>query len=181
MKKYDFLEKYRFADINQAEDALSENFPHFFIRKEAGEIQEGAAAITNRMNIEIPGEIIEFWENVGPGQFFCEPPDEYAGRYRMMSPEEMLGVYIPEMDKTHAYNAVRADAVRFLAEYQLLAFCEFDEYSALYILLLPDETGQHPIFFAPTIQIADSLEMFVDKLMEEPDYFLADDGDDEQW
>lgn len=175
MGKYDFLEQYRFADIGEVEDALSEDFPHFFIRKDVEQVRKGVATIANQLHIEVPQEVIEFWKNVGPGQFFCEPPDEYVGQYHIMSPDEMLGVYIPEMDKNHAYNTIRADAKRFLTEYNLLAFCEFDEYSALYISLQPEGNGGYPIFSEPTIRIADSLEMFVSKLFEKPDYFLDDE------
>jgi len=179
MGKYYFLEKYRFANMEEAESALSEDFPHFFIRKDAESVEKGVADIAEQLNIELPQEIVEFWKTVGPGQFFCEPPDEYAGRYHIMAPGEVLGVYIPEMDKNHAYNTIRADAKRFLDKYKLLAFCEFDEYSALYISLQSDDHGYHPIFSAPTLKIANSLEMFVLKLLEEPDYFLDDENDDE--
>lgn len=173
--QYDYLQEYRYESVKAAEEFLSEEHPHFFIRKDLEAVEEGAAAIESKLNITLPQEMIGFWKNVGPGQFFCEPPDEYAGRYHMMSPDEILGVYFPEMDQYQVYNTIRADAKDFLEKYQLVAFCEFDEYSALYISLQADETGNYPVFSAPTIRIADSLEDFVNKLLEEPDYFLAED------
>ena len=179
MEKYVFLQQYCFDTMKDVESNLSEDAPHFFIRQELSHLKFEIETIQSKLQITIPQDLIDFWENVGAGQFFAEPPDEYAGRYQVMSVERMLGVYFPEMDKQRFYNTIRADAKNFLTEYGLLAFCEFDEYSALYIALQPDAKGQYAILSAPTIEIAASLEEFVGKLLEEPDYFLEDDDFDE--
>lgn len=178
MKEYDFLQKFRYDSMQDVEAALSEELPHFFIRKSADEILAGTNSIAERLGVHPPKELIDFWENVGAGQFFAEPPDEYEGRYQLLGPDDIIGVYFPDADQYHIYNTIRADAKSFLSEYNILAFCGFDEYSALYIAVKPDDNGKYPVFSAPTMKIADSLEDFVDKLLEEPDYFL-DDLDDE--
>ena len=178
MSKYDFLQEYRYDTMMAVETGLSEEAPHFFIRQQVDFLKSEIENIQAKLQITIPQQLIDFWENVGVGQFFAEPPDEYMGRYQMMSVERILGVYFPELDKQHFYNTIRADAQNFLAEYGLLAFCEFDEYSALYIALQPDTKGQYAIWSAPTIKIAASLEEFVDRLFKEPDYFLDDDFND---
>lgn len=179
MDKYHLLQQYRFDTMKDVEANLSEETPHFFIRQNIDVLKSEIEGLQNELQITIPQDLIDFWKNVGVGQFYAEPPDEYAGCYQIMSVKRILGVYFAEADKQHSYNTIRADAKNFLVEYDLLAFCEFDEYSALYIALHPDSTGQYAVFSAPTIKIATSLEEFVGKLLEEPDYFLESDDFDE--
>ncbi len=180
MENYSFLQKFRYNSMHEVDAALSEDCPHFFIRQSPEEIQAGAAALKEAVGVYPPQELLDFWEQVGAGQFFAEPPDEYAGRYHLLAPEEIMGVYLPDADQYRLYNTIRADARAFLSENQLLAFCEFDEYSALYLAVNPDEHGAHPVFSDPDTKIADSLADSVEKLLEEPDYFLYDEDEDDE-
>lgn len=177
MKKYEALQQFRYNSLKEAEEELSPEHPHFFLRTDPDKLQKAVDHLRERGGIVPPQALLDFWENVGPGQFFCEPPDEYAGRYKMMFPDEILGVYVPEADIVPCYNTLRADARDFLSKDGIFAFCEMDEYSALYMALSPDQDGNYPIYEYPERKIADSLEAFVTRLLEEPDYFLEDDED----
>lgn len=178
MKEYNSLQKFRYDSMEDAETTLCEELPHFFIRQSADAITAGTNSMVEKLGVQPPKDLIAFWENVGAGQFYAEPPDAYAGRYHLLGPDEMLGVYLPDADQYGIYNTIRADARSFLSEHGILAFCEFDEYSALYMAVDPDENGEYPIFEGPSIKIAESLSDFVNKLMDEPDYFLNDEEED---
>ena len=148
---YDYLEEFIYENLTEAEDGISEEKPHYFIKAD-NEIDQDIKRLEERLKIQMPSELKHFLVNVGSGELF-------AG--------------LPEEDIDGLFSSKRDLAREYLISYHLLAFVDFSELSYLFISL-DEEQGKNAIYYATDTKIASSLEEFVERIIKEPDYFIED-------
>lgn len=169
---YDYLEEFIYENLAEAEDGISEEKPHYFIKAD-NEIDQDIKRLEERLKIQMPSELKHFLVNVGSGELFAGLPEEYIGRYIFLDVQSILGVYDKEEDIDGLFSSKRDLAREYLINYHLLAFVDFSELSYLFISL-DEEQGKNAIYYATDTKIASSLEEFVERIIKEPDYFIED-------
>ena len=170
--KYEYLKEFIYDNLTEAEDNISEEKPHYFIKADS-DIDNDIKRLEERLKIQMPLELKHFLVNVGSGELFAGLPDEYIGQYIFLDVQSILGVYYKEEDIDGLFSSKRALAREHLINYHLLAFVDFSELSFLFISL-DEEQGKNAIYYAIDTKIASSLEEFVERIIKEPDYFMEE-------
>ena len=171
MDVYQQLAQYQYPDLDEVEKSLSEENPHFFIPVTHDEIDRISQVLFERLGVSFPAELVSFWETVGAGELFAMPSNQNIGRYEILDPASILGIYFEEDDFDELYNTIRLEAHEDLETNNLLAFCMFSEYSALYISLESGSAKGNAVYYCNQ-KIADSFAEYIRRLIEEPDYFI---------
>ena len=99
------------------------------------DIEKHFSEVQYQLEIEIPGELKEFYKNIGYG-FLWFGLKQKKGIYRILSPQEILDLYFePDDDASNDdFITYRENAWENLEENALLAFCLFgEEDSMLYM------------------------------------------------
>jgi len=169
---YQRLVQYQYPDLDEVEKSLSEENPHFFIPVTDDEIENASQKLFKRIGIQFPTELVSFWRAVGAGELFAAPPNKNIGRYEILDPQSILGIYFAEDDLDEIYNTIRRDAQEQIENNKLLAFCAFSEYSALFIATEPDTDGKYAVYYSADKKIASSFEEYIHHILEKPDYFI---------
>lgn len=89
---YDYLEEFIYENLTEAEDGISKEKPHYFIKAD-NEIDQDIIRLEERLKIQMPSELKHFLVNVGFGELFAGLPEEYIGRYIFLDVQSILGVY----------------------------------------------------------------------------------------
>ena len=169
---YEYLKEFIYNNLSEAEDNISEEKPHYFVKADS-EMENDIKRMEEKLNIKIPLELKTFFVNVGSGELFAGSPDEYIGQYIFLDLQSILGIYDKEEDIDCLYSSRRELAREYLINNHLLAFVDFSELSFLFISLDEDQ-GKNAVYYSIDTKIASSLEEFVEKIMNEPDYFIEE-------
>lgn len=169
---YDFLEEFIYNDISEADNGISYEKPHYFIKAD-NNINNDIKRLEKKLGIKIPLELKDFLVNIGSGELFAGLPDEYIGRYIFLDIQSILGIYDSDEDIDCLFASRREIAKDYLLNYHLLAFIDFSELSFLFISL-DEEQGKNAIYYSTDMKIATSLNEFIAKIIKEPDYFMEE-------
>ena len=90
--KYEYLKEFIYNNLTEAEDSISEEKPHYFIKADS-DIDNDIKRLEERLKIQMPLELKHFLVNVGSGELFAGLPDEYIGQYIFLDVQSILGVY----------------------------------------------------------------------------------------
>ena len=169
---YKSLEKFIYNNISEAENGISEEKPHYFIKSDSN-IANDMKRFEEKLKVKIPLELKEFLLNVGSGELFAGLPDEYMGQYIFLDIQSILGIYDSDEDVDCLFASKRELAKEYLLKYHLLAFVDFSELSFLFISL-DEEQGKNAIYYSIDAKIAASLDDFIERIIKEPDYFMEE-------
>ncbi|MGN4929645.1 SMI1/KNR4 family protein [Bacillus cereus group sp. MYBK14-1] len=151
---FDFLKKYVVAN----EGVKSDKTPIFYPLK-SEEIEEAEELL----KMKFPKELKDFYKEIGYG--FLEASDRFFFN-RFMDPFSVSDFRLRE--DIYEYNP-NIDGVD---DEESLVFFEVTELNFLTIKFKEEnELGQCPIYSSST-KIADSLEEFINKMVENPDYYI---------
>ncbi|ETT70846.1 MULTISPECIES: SMI1/KNR4 family protein [Bacillus] len=151
------LEKVSF-DRTEAEQVL-DKYETVFFKIYDDEIQEAEGMI----GFKFPKELRYFYKNVGSG--FVKSNSEYFVN-RLMDPESVADLRLRQdvYEENPRYD--------YIDDEESLAFFEINESSFLTLKFKQaNELGQCPVYYGST-KIADSLEGFLIKMNENPDYYI---------
>jgi|GEM_PF-255968 len=162
--QFNFLKKYIVVDKRKHYERQNPQFKHTFYKLDIANLLEAE----HRLGFTFPSELEAFYQEIGYG-FMHRDMD--SGRYdRFMSPDDVASVYLRE----DQYEA-DPDLEIFDDPDQLIFFAVIE---GIYLTLdLKVKGEQSPVYYFDD-KIADSIEEFMRKYDENPD-FLDEFDDDE--
>lgn len=165
MEKYKFLKKYFYNDIGEVENDNDNIHSHFFLPLKQDDIDD-IKKLEEKLEIVFPHSLTEFYQILGLGQLYTKNRDDYMSRYAFLWPYEMLSLYFEEDDDEQNFGGLRIEASERLVDSNYLAFMEASE-DDFFDINLNDET-----IWILGKKIADTLEEFLKKILDTPDYHM---------
>lgn len=163
MNNYDFLKQYIYKDYPSSKSDENNSNGHVFLLFKEKDLQD-IKKLENEISISYSTDLINLYSDVGIGQLYAKFRDNYKYRYRFLWPMELLALYNEDYDEDEEFGGSRRNALDSLAENNRLSFMEASEHD-FFEISLDDES-----IWIFGRKIANSLEEFLIKVLEEPDY-----------
>lgn len=179
MSTYNYLKKYKHENyIEYMDDDRNFNKLHVFQNEAIEEINKNLEKLSTTLNISIPLELKNFYNEIGYGYFFHGVKNRF-GTPNILSLEEILDTYIiNEEDENKEENwdsdcgIKKEEYIEELKNEGRLLFCEPDyNYGLTVGINEVNDNGECPVYYYDE-KIAHNLKEFIKKIYIDLDYYL---------